>query len=72
MFGFDEYYHMRRILSTTYNFPHILNFDSYLNYPYGFQIGWPPFFDLLGALLAKILGVGHPALHTIEIAGAPK
>jgi oligosaccharyl transferase (archaeosortase A-associated) len=69
-FGFDEYYHMRRILSTTYNFPHILNFDSYLNYPYGFQIGWPPFFDLLGALLAKILGAGQPALHTIEIAGS--
>lgn len=69
-FGFDEYYHMRRILCTTYDFPHVLNFDSYLNYPYGFQIGWPPFFDLLGALLAKILGAGQPDLHTIEIAGA--
>lgn len=68
--GYDEYYHMRRILCTTSNFPHVLNFDSYLNYPYGFQIGWPPFFDLLGALLAKILGLGQPDFHTIEIAGA--
>lgn len=68
--GYDQFYHMRRILYTAYNFPHTLNFDSYLNYPYGFEIGWPPFFDLLGALLAKILGGGQPDLHTIEFAGA--
>jgi len=68
--GYDQFYHMRRILYTAYNFPNTLNFDSYLNYPYGFEIGWPPFFDLLGALLAKILGGGHPDLHTIEFAGA--
>ena len=68
--GYDQFYHMRRILYTAYNFPHTLNFDSYLNYPYGFKIGWPPFFDLLGALLAKILGGGQPDLHTIEFAGA--
>ncbi|MCO5383735.1 MAG: hypothetical protein NHB15_18030 [Methanosarcina barkeri] len=41
--GYDDFYHMRRILYTASNFPHPLNFDSYLNYPYGFEIGWPPF-----------------------------
>jgi len=68
--GYDDFYHMRRILYTVSNFPNSLNFDSYLNYPNGFEIGWPPFFDLLGALLAKILGGGQPDLHTIEFAGA--
>jgi dolichyl-diphosphooligosaccharide--protein glycosyltransferase len=68
--GYDDFYHMRRILYTTFNFPNSLNFDSYLNYPYGFEIGWPPLFDLLGATLAKILGVGQPDIHTIEFAGA--
>jgi len=68
--GYDDFYHMRRIIYTVSNFPHPLNFDSYINYPYGFEIGWPPFFDLLGALLAKVLGGGQPDLHTIEFAGA--
>lgn len=68
--GYDEFYHMRRILYTTFNFPHILNFDTYINYPYGFEIGWPPFFDLMGALLAIILGGGQPDTHTVEFAGA--
>lgn len=68
--GYDDFYHMRRILYTASNFPHSLNFDSYINYPQGFEIGWPPLFDLLGALLAMILGGGQPDLYTIEFAGA--
>lgn len=68
--GFDDFYHMRLILYTVSNFPHSLNFDSYINYPFGYNVGWPPFFDLLGALLAKVLGGGQPDLHTIEFAGA--
>jgi dolichyl-diphosphooligosaccharide--protein glycosyltransferase len=68
--GYDEFYHMRRILYTASSFPHSLNFDTYLNYPYGFEIGWPPFFDLLGALLAIIMGGGRPDTHTVEFAGA--
>ncbi|WP_292374013.1 oligosaccharyl transferase, archaeosortase A system-associated [Methanosarcina sp. UBA411] len=68
--GYDSFYHMRRILYTASNFPHSLNFDSYINYPNGFEVGWPPLFDFLGALLAKILGGGQPDLYTIEFAGA--
>ncbi|WP_410509089.1 oligosaccharyl transferase, archaeosortase A system-associated [Methanosarcina hadiensis] len=68
--GYDEFYHMRRILYTVSNFPGSLNFDTYINYPYGFEIGWPPFFDFLGALLAIILGAGQPDTRTIEFAGA--
>ena len=68
--GYDDFYHMRLILYTASNFPHSLNFDSYINYPSGYEIGWPPLFDLLGALLAKVLGGGQPDIHTIEFAGA--
>ncbi|MGB9928028.1 MAG: oligosaccharyl transferase, archaeosortase A system-associated [Methanosarcina sp.] len=68
--GYDDFYHMRRILYTTFNFPNSLNFDSYLNYPYGFEVGWPPLFDFLGASFAKLLGAGQPDVHTIEFAGA--
>jgi len=68
--GFDAFYHMRRILYTTSNFPEYIRFDSYLNYPLGFEIGWPPLYDLLGASLALFLGAGNPDTHTVEFAGA--
>jgi len=68
--GYDEFYHMRRILYTVSSFPNSLNFDTYINYPYGLEIGWPPFFDILGALLGIIMGGGQPDAHTVELAGA--
>lgn len=68
--GYDEFYHMRRILYTVSNFPSSLNFDTYINYPHGFEVGWPPFFDLLGATLALVLGAGQSDTHTVEFAGA--
>ncbi|HII00177.1 TPA: oligosaccharyl transferase, archaeosortase A system-associated [Methanosarcinaceae archaeon] len=68
--GFDAFYHMRRIFYTTSNFPEYIRFDSYLNYPSGFEIGWPPLYDLLGAGLALVLGAGNPDTHTVELAGA--
>lgn len=54
--GYDEYYHMRRILHGVGNFPDVLWFDSYLNYPHGLPIGWPPLFDQLSAALCVALG----------------
>ncbi len=54
--GYDEYYHMRRILYTALHFPNTLWFDSYLNYPYGLDITWPPFFDQISAALCVALG----------------
>lgn len=54
--GYDEYYHMRRILHGVGNFPDVLWFDSYLNYPHGLSIGWPPLFDQISAALCVALG----------------
>ena len=54
--GYDEYYHMRRILYTVSHFPNTLWFDSYLNYPHGFEVTWPPLWDQISAAFSLILG----------------
>lgn len=41
-FGYDSFYHMRRIVYTVENFPSTLWFDSYLNHPHGLDLTWPP------------------------------
>lgn len=54
--GFDEYYHLRRILYTVNHFPNTLWFDSYLNFPHGLELTWPPLFDQLLAAISLMLG----------------
>lgn len=54
--GYDEYYHMRRILYTVNHFPNTLWFDSYLNSPHGLGLTWPPLYDQLSAAMSIILG----------------
>jgi len=68
--SYDSYYHMRGILYTTQHFPeHILS-DPYINYPFGFDISWPPLYDLTVSLLALIVGFGTPSTSTIELVAA--
>jgi dolichyl-diphosphooligosaccharide--protein glycosyltransferase len=53
--GFDPYYHMRLaevIVKSGYR----PGFDSYLNYPYGLNVGWPPLFDYILALPGLFFG----------------
>jgi len=66
----DPYYHMRRLLLAVHSFPIIPSFDYYLGFPKGGSGGWPPFFELLAALPALILGLGHPSRHLVELCGA--
>ncbi|MEA2046142.1 MAG: oligosaccharyl transferase, archaeosortase A system-associated [Euryarchaeota archaeon] len=58
-YGYDSFYHMRRILYTVDNFPNTLWFDSYLNYPHGLELTWPPLFDQLIAGIALAAGAGN-------------
>ncbi|HEY3421882.1 MAG TPA: oligosaccharyl transferase, archaeosortase A system-associated, partial [Methanocellaceae archaeon] len=67
---FDPYYHMRRIMYTVEHFPSVSSFDSYVNYPLGYIVGWPPLFDILGASLSMLAGLGHPSDLTVEITSA--
>lgn len=66
LLGADTYYHARRILATVPQFPNALAFDSYLDFPYGENIGWPPLYDQFIALVALIIGFGKPSFYTIE------
>lgn len=66
--GYDEFYHMRRILYTAAHFPNTLWFDSYLDYPHGFSNSWPPLFDQL--LAAISLAFGQHSQAGIELASA--
>jgi dolichyl-diphosphooligosaccharide--protein glycosyltransferase len=68
--GYDSFYHIRRIVYTVHHFPNTITFDPYLNYPFGFEIGWPPLYDQLIAGLALIIGNGNPSINTIEIVSA--
>ncbi|KQC12563.1 MAG: STT3 domain-containing protein [Methanothrix sp.] len=66
-YGYDSFYHVRRIFYTTENFPETLWFDSYLNHPWGFELSWPPLFDQVVAAVALIFGGGE---RVVEIAAA--
>ncbi len=68
LIGYDEFYHMRRILYTVSHFPNTIWFDSYLNYPYGLNITWPPLFDQLLAVAS--LALGQHSQHGIEMVSA--
>ncbi len=68
--SYDSYYHMRSILYTTQHFPHYLFSDSYINFPFGFDISWPPLYEILASLAALILGLGNPSISTIELVAA--
>ncbi|AFC98953.1 putative membrane oligosaccharyl transferase, required for N-linked glycosylation [Methanocella conradii HZ254] len=66
----DAYYHMRRTIYALHHFPAVNNFDSYVDYPYGFYIGWPPLFDIITAAAGLLAGLGRPDALTIEIAAS--
>jgi len=66
--SYDDYYHMRRILYTVSHFPNTLWFDSYVDYPSGLSLTWPPLFDQISAGLS--LALGQRAQPGIEMVSA--
>jgi len=66
-YGYDSFYHMRRIFYTAENFPTTLWFDSYLNHPWGLELLWPPLFDQVIAGAALLFG---GSARAVEMAGA--
>ncbi|MDH7596788.1 MAG: STT3 domain-containing protein [Methanothrix sp.] len=71
--GYDEYYHLRRIFYTFHHFPHTLWFDSYINYPHGLEISWPPLFDIVVAALAHVAAplIGESSVETVAAVISP-
>ncbi|OPY30763.1 MAG: Dolichyl-monophosphooligosaccharide--protein glycosyltransferase AglB [Methanocella sp. PtaU1.Bin125] len=66
----DSYYHLRRITSIVENFPAVNIYDSYVNYPDGYFIGWPPLYDFTAALASLVLGLGNPGTLVTEVAAS--
>lgn len=61
----DSWYHLRRIWWSVQNFPAVLEFDTYLNFPEGGRTVWTPVFDWTLALLAS-LAVGGESQAAVE------
>ncbi len=62
----DPWYHLRRIEHLVANYPHVLTFDPYALWPGGQTVAVGPFFDLLVATLALVLGAGAPSSALVQ------
>jgi len=61
---------MRLIENLLQHFPHRISFDPYTFFPQGTTVPWPPFFDWLAAGVARLVSLGSPSQHTIDVVGA--
>lgn len=52
----DAQYHARRAAYTYENFPAVLSFDPYLNYPHGAYAPWPPLYDFALGAAGRLFG----------------
>ncbi|MGB2799549.1 MAG: oligosaccharyl transferase, archaeosortase A system-associated [Dehalococcoidia bacterium] len=66
----DPWYHMRLVENLVQHFPHHITFDSFTLFPYGQDMPFVPFFDLLLGFVIWVIGLGSPSQHTIEVVGA--
>jgi oligosaccharyl transferase (archaeosortase A-associated) len=66
----DAYYYIRNIEVLVNNFPHFNSFDPYMFYPGGGGGLIRPFFPWLIAGIVRLISLGPPTLHTIEVVGA--
>ena len=51
----DAQYHLRRAFYTFENFPALLLWDPYVNFPHGAPVPWPPLFDIAIGGVAHVL-----------------
>jgi dolichyl-diphosphooligosaccharide--protein glycosyltransferase len=68
----DAAYHLRRAALIAENFPDLAVFDSYINYPEGAHVIWPPLYDavLAGALTLCPAAQGTPG-SSVAVAFLP-
>ncbi|UEC42512.1 MAG: Oligosaccharyl transferase [Methanothrix sp.] len=70
-YGYDPFYHIRRIHFTFENFPSTLWFDGYLHHPQGLDLLWPPLFDQAVAGAALLFAGGAPAVEMTAALAPP-
>ena len=66
----DAYYYLRQIDSLVHNFPHLISFDPYLNYPTGLPLGPLNFFVYLLGGIIWLIGLGSPSAHVLDTISA--
>jgi asparagine N-glycosylation enzyme membrane subunit Stt3 len=66
----DAMYHMRRAYYSFVNFPSMLLFDPYLNYPDGVPVPWPPLFDFVMGGLARLLASDQRGFEVVMAWGS--
>jgi len=66
----DAYYYIRNIETLVRNFPHFNSFDPYMLFPGGGGGLVRPFFPWLIAGIVRLISLGTPTLHTMEVVGA--
>ncbi len=69
-FGYDSYYHMRRVFLALLDFPSISLHDSYMAFPYNPVMKWPVLYDVAIAFVSLIVGMGKPDASAVEFIGA--
>ena len=62
----DPWYHVRLVENLVRHFPNRIAFDPYTYFPYGQNVPFAPLFDLFLGLAIWIIGLGKPALETIQ------
>ncbi len=67
----DAQYHLRRALYTYENFPAVLLFDPYINFPGGASIPWPPLYDFLVGAVAFVFASSVRGFEQIAAFSAP-
>jgi len=68
--GYDSWYHIRLIESFVHNFPRLITFDPYTYYPYGQDVFFAPFYDVMVGTTAWVLGAGSPSQGMTETLAA--
>jgi len=68
--GNDPWYHMRLVENLVQHFPHLIAFDPFTLFPYGQNVPFAPFFDLLLGFLIWFIALGSPTQYTVETVGA--
>ncbi|WP_445475038.1 oligosaccharyl transferase, archaeosortase A system-associated [Methanococcoides methylutens] len=63
--GNDPWYHLRNVESILNNFPNMIWFDAYTQYPNGTHQVFAPLFDMVLATLIWIIGLGNPSQDLI-------
>jgi len=66
----DPWYHIRLLENLLQHFPQRISFDPYTFFPFGRNVFFAPFFDLILGFFVWVIGWGSPSQNTLEVVAA--